>query len=99
LDLLTELHRSIDRVAEDLSVGRPELAAALRREASWIPRPEEVARHPPPQLAPPDAARACSALRPLLYDALDEGVVDARRFDSLMLRRARAARALRERAR
>jgi hypothetical protein len=33
-------------------------------------------------------------LGPLLYDALDEGLVDARHFDALMLERARAERVI-----
>ncbi len=93
IQLLTDLHRSLDRLVEDLTPDQPELAAALRKEAAWIPRPEEVIAR-----APPSSASACASLRPLLYEALDAGVVDARRFDALMVRRARAATKLRVRS-
>jgi hypothetical protein len=92
LALLTDLHRNIDRVASDLAHDQPALAEALRNEAAWIPRPEDVDRADAPA-----AGVACAALRPLLYEALDEGVLDARRFDTLMLQRGRAARLLRVR--
>jgi hypothetical protein len=87
--LLTDLHRSLDRLAEDLAADRPALAEALRRESAWIPRPDELMATPPPS-----AAEACASLPPLLYQALDAGVVDARRFDALMVRGRRAARCL-----
>jgi hypothetical protein len=86
VDLLTDLHRSLDRVADDLTPDRPDLAAALRRQSAWIPRPETVATAP----APRSTTAACAALPPLLYEALDEGVIDARTFDKLMIRRLRA---------
>lgn len=89
LDLLTEIHRNVDRVCEDLQRDRPDLAAALRQHASWIPRPDELARG-----VLPSTRTSVRRLGPLLYDALDEGVVDARRFDALMLERARAERVL-----
>jgi hypothetical protein len=92
IDLLVEIHRSIDRVAEDLARDQPALAAALRKEAERIPRPEDVVRG-----APPAGGAAPESLEPLLYEALDEGVLDARRFDSLMVRQQRAARTLRTR--
>jgi hypothetical protein len=90
VDLLTDLHRSIDRVAEDLAPDRPSLAAALRKRAAYLPRPEELTVGPPPT----SGEQACAALSPLMYQALDEGVLDAREFDALMVRRARAARVL-----
>jgi hypothetical protein len=89
LALLTDLHQSIDRVAEDLSRDRPDLATALRVQAAWIPRPEDI-----PDPPEPDAKRACRRLRPLLYRALDEGVLDGNQFDRLMLRQVQARRAL-----
>lgn len=100
LDLLTDLHRSLDLVAEDVARDRPALAHALRRRAAWIPRPEEVARTLPSlreKRATGDGA--CRSLPPLLYRALDEGVLSAPQFDSLMVGQSRAARVMRERAR
>jgi hypothetical protein len=90
--LLTDIHSSIDRLAEDLSRDRPDLAAALRKEAALIPRPEITPSPPPP---PPRAP--ASRLGPLLYRALDEGILPHQRFDALMVRRARAADVLRNR--
>jgi hypothetical protein len=89
--LLTDIHHSIDRLAEDLSRDRPDLAAALRKEAALIPKPDLPP--PPPSLPPPTVTQ----LRPLLYRALDEGLLPHRRFDALMIRRARAADVLRAR--
>jgi hypothetical protein len=92
VQLLLELHQSIDRVARDLSRDRPDLAQALRREAAWIPRPEEILSRP---VSTP--ARECARIRPLLYNALDSGIIDARRFDQMMLRQVQAAKILSER--
>ena len=89
IDLLTEIHHNVDRVCEDLQRDRPDLAAALRQHASWIPRPEELVRG-----VLPSTRTSVRRLGPLLYDALDEGVVDAPRFDALMLERARAERVI-----
>jgi hypothetical protein len=89
LDLLTEIHRNVDRVCEDLQRDRPDLADALRQHAAWIPRPEELAAG-----VLPSTKTSVRRLGPLLYDALDEGVVDARHFDALMIERSRAARVL-----
>jgi hypothetical protein len=92
-ELLSHLHQSIDRLAADLMRDRPDLALALRVQTASIPRPEELR-----PLRPPVSARvACDELRPLLYRALEEGVVDAKGFDRLMLKQNRAARALRQR--
>jgi hypothetical protein len=94
--LLADIHHSLDRLAEDLSRDRPDLALALRKEATLIPRPE---RAPPPlRAAAPKGPANCAALRPLLYRALDEGVLKPRRFDALMVRRVRAAGVLRMRS-
>lgn len=90
-DLLTELHASLDRLAEDLQPDRPELAAALRRQTAWIPRPSEARAHLRQIARRKDP---CATLGPLLYHALDHGVLDARGFDALMIRRTRAARIL-----
>lgn len=99
LDLLTDLHRSIELVAADVGRDRPALAEALRRRAAWIPRPEEVAAAAPAVRARTATGDgACRALPPLLYQALDEGVLSAPQFDSLMVGQSRAARVLRERA-
>jgi hypothetical protein len=100
LDLLTDLHRSIHLVAQDLATDQPALAEALKRRAAWIPLPEEVIANPPPSLMRdlPSPAAACQRMPSLLYEALDEGVLNADQFDSLMVGQSRAARALRERA-
>jgi hypothetical protein len=92
IQLLTHIHHSIDRVCEDLERDRPDLAESLRVHASWIPRPEEVVG----RVSTP-AGREVRELRPLLYEALDAGVVDARQFDVLMVDRARAQHVLDER--
>jgi hypothetical protein len=111
VELLTDLHQSIDLLAQDLARDRPALAAALRRRSAWIPRPEDVsptARAPTTSggnSAPsahsraraPSSGAVCRQLPPLLYRALDEGVLNAKQFDSLMVGQSRAARALRER--
>jgi hypothetical protein len=94
IELLTEIHRNVDRVCDDLQGDRPDLADALRDHAAWIPRPEDLLRG-----TLPSPKRSVRRLGPLLYDALDEGVVDARHFDALMLERARAERILDERER
>jgi hypothetical protein len=90
LAFLTDLHQSIDRVADDLSRDRPDLATALRLQAAWIPRPEDIP-DPSPET---DGERSCRRLRPLLYEALDKGVLDGRQFDRMMLRQVQARRAL-----
>jgi hypothetical protein len=92
VQLLTDLHHSLDRVCEDLEHDRPDLASALRSHATWIPRPEEIVSLP----AHPSTS-SVRELRPLLYEALDAGFVDARQFDVLMLERARAEHILDER--
>jgi hypothetical protein len=94
VDLLTEIHRNVDRVCEDLQRDRPDLAEALRDHAAWIPRPEDLARG-----CLPSTRTSVRRLRPLLYDALDEGVVGPQQFDALMIERARAQRVLDERDR
>lgn len=92
--LLTEIHHNVDRVCEDLQRDRPDLAEALRQHAAWIPRPDALERG-----VLPSTKASVRRLGPLLYDALDEGVVDARQFDALMVERARAARILGDRDR
>ena len=91
-DLLADIHRSLDRLAEDLSRDRPDLASALRKEAALLPRPEA----PPPRSSLPLPA-SCVQLGPLLYRALDEGTLPHRQFDRLMIRRIRAANVMRAR--
>jgi hypothetical protein len=86
--LLADIHGSLDRLADDLSRDRPDLAHALRKEASLIPRPDPAAR-------PLPSSR--QQLGPLLYRALDEGILTHRRFDALMVRRVHAAGVLRSR--
>jgi hypothetical protein len=93
--LLHELHQSIDRLADDLALDRPDLATALRRRSESIPRPANRAE---PHVSP-GARAACMRLYPLLYHALDAGLIEAREFDALMLLRIRAGRTLERRAR
>jgi hypothetical protein len=92
-ELLTHLHQSIDLLATDLMRDRPDLARALRVQTAGIPQPERERSTAPP----PSAGAACARLPPLLYGALDAGVVDARKFDRLMLLKTRAACTLRGR--
>ncbi|HWE26579.1 MAG TPA: hypothetical protein VHB97_01195 [Polyangia bacterium] len=87
LNLLLEIHRNVDLLCEDLQTDRPDLADAIREHAAWIPKPEDLLRG-----AQPSTKTTVRRLGPLLYDALDEGLVDARHFDALMLERARAER-------
>jgi hypothetical protein len=84
--LLADIHRSLERLAGELTPDRPDLAFALRKEASLIPRPEPA---PPARSGPP---ATCLQLGPLLYRALDEGLVPHRRFDALMVRRVSVMR-------
>ena len=89
LNLLLEIHHNVDLLCEDLQTDRPDLATAIREHAAWIPRPDELLRG-----VQPSAKATVDRLGPLLYDALDEGIVDAQRFDALMLERARAERVI-----
>src|ERR1700744_2626811 len=91
--LFAEIHHNVDRLCDDLQIDRPDLAAAVRRRASCIPRPEELV----PKV-PVKTELSVERLGPLLYDALDEGVIDARQFDALMIDRTRARRLFAERA-
>jgi hypothetical protein len=91
--LFAEIHHNVDRLCDDLQFDRPDLAAAVRQRASCIPRPEELVPKLP---APPHVS--AERLGPLLYDALDEGVIDSRQFDALMIDRTRARRLIAERA-
>ena len=87
--LLLEIHHSVELLCEDLQLDRPDLAAAIRDHAAWIPRPDELIRG-----AQPSTKATVRRLGPLLYDALDEGLVDAQHFDALMVERVRAERVL-----
>jgi hypothetical protein len=89
LNLLLEIHQNVDLLCEDLQTDRPDLATAIREHAAWIPRPEELLRG-----VTPSTKASVARLGPLLYDALDEGLVDARQFDALMVERARAERVI-----
>jgi hypothetical protein len=89
IDLLLEIHQNVDLLCEDLQHDRPDLATAIREHAAWIPRPDALLRG-----AQPSTNATVRRLGPLLYDALDEGLVDARHFDALMLERARAERVI-----
>jgi hypothetical protein len=89
LNLLLEIHQNVELLCEDLQSDRPDLATAIRDHAAWIPRPDELMRG-----VQPSTKATVERLGPLLYDALDEGLVDARQFDALMLERARAERVI-----
>jgi hypothetical protein len=89
IDLLLEIHQNVDLLCDDLQSDRPDLATAIREHAAWIPRPDELLCG-----AQPSTNATVRRLGPLLYDALDEGLVDARHFDALMLERARAERVI-----
>ena len=89
LALLLEIHRNVDLLCEDLQTDRPDLADAIREHAAWIPKPDDLLRG-----VEPSTRASVRRLGPLLYDALDEGLVDARQFDALMLERARAERVI-----
>lgn len=87
--LLLEIHRNVDLLCEDLQEDRPDLADSIREHAAWIPKPDDLLRG-----AMPSTKATVRRLGPLLYDALDEGLLDAHHFDALMLERARAERVL-----
>ena len=87
--LLLEIHHNVDLLCEDLQDDRPDLADSIREHAAWIPKPDDLLRG-----AMPSTKATVRRLGPLLYDALDEGLLDAHHFDALMLERARAERVL-----
>lgn len=89
IKLLIEIHQNVDLLCEDLEQDRPDLATAIREHAAWIPRPDELMRG-----AQPSTKATVRRLGPLLYDALDEGLVDPQQFDALMLERVRAERVI-----
>ncbi len=89
IDLLQEIQRSVDLVCADLQPDRPDLAEAIRVHLAWIPPPEQLDRG-----VMPSAKITVRRLGPLLYDALDEGLVDAHQFDALMLERSLAQRVI-----
>ncbi len=93
LDLLAGLHGAIDRVADDLDADQPRLAQALREKAAWIPKPKRRVRI----VLTRDTRVACRSIPPLLYNALDHGLVDVDIFDALMVGQSRARRMLRAR--
>jgi hypothetical protein len=85
--LLADITRSLDALADDLDADRPELAHALRREARVFQEPSapnsaSVAREPPP--------RRRRSVEPLLYDALDAGLIGSKSLDRLLIRTRRA---------
>ncbi len=89
IDLLNEIHRSVDALCADLQPDRPDLARAIRVHSAWIPPPDQLERG-----VMPPVKITVRRLGPLLYDALDEGLVDAHQFDALMLERSRAQRVI-----
>ncbi len=91
--LLEELHRAIERLADAVS-DEPPVARALRRFADDLPATRPALRSALARRLP----RNPSAIKPLLWQALADGVIDARRFDLAMVARGRAARRLEARA-
>jgi hypothetical protein len=78
--VLRDLHQAIERLAS--SVDDAPIAGALRRFARRLPSVEvDWSRRVKPR-----------PVRELLYRALDEGALDSRRFDWLMLAESRARR-------
>ncbi len=94
LRLLAGLHGAIDRVAEDLDADQPRLAQALREKAASIPKPKRWVRI----VHTRDTRAACRSIPPLLYNALDHGLVDVDIFDALMVGQSRARKMLRARS-
>ncbi len=87
--LLNDLHRAIHRLADAVEDERP-IATALRRFADDLPATRPALRRAIAGRLPRNPA----AIKPLLWSALADGLLDERRFDVAMLTRARAARAL-----
>jgi hypothetical protein len=83
--LLEDLSYNLDRLADQLERDQPALARTLRLEARCT-EPARAEDAPAPRPSP---------LRPVLYDALGEGALGARRFDRLMVLEARARKARR----
>ncbi len=90
VEMLVNLHESLDRVVDALTPDRPDLARALRKRAQWIPRPEEIAR------GVTGRGVRTASLGPILYRALAEGAVEGREFDRVMIRQQRAAREVKQ---
>ena len=84
--VLSDLHCAIERLADAVADDVP-LAASLRRFATRLPElaPERCRRQPRRERRDP------SAIQPLLWRGLAEGVLDAHSFDVAMLTRARAS--------
>jgi hypothetical protein len=87
--LLQNLRESIERLA-DAVADHPTTAHALERLARDLPATRPGVRRALAMRLPRNPSR----IEPLLWRALDRGLLDARRFDAAMLTRARAARAL-----
>lgn len=90
--LLSDLREAIHRLA-DAVADHPPTAHALERLADELPTTRPSLRR---QLAA-RLPRNPSRIEPLLYRALDHGLLDGRGFDAAMLVRSRAARALERR--
>ena len=83
--IVHEVCSCIDTVAADLERDRPRLARALRSESHAL-RARAGMSAPRPR---PRASAGPRALPRLLYQALDEGLIDARQFDRIRLRAGR----------
>ncbi len=85
--LLSDLHEAIDRLADAVD-DQPAVAAALRRFATRLPEAERSERSETRLPQNP------SAIRPLLWEALADGLIDGHQFDVAMVTRARAAQVI-----
>lgn len=81
--LLADLARDLDRLADAIASDEPQLARVLRCEAE---------RAGPEALSAAEPVPRRRAIEPQLYRALDAGALDARRFDRLMTLAARVRR-------
>lgn len=92
--IIEELHLAIERLADAVADDAP-LAASLRRFATRLPATAEESGRGRTCRAPRDP----SAIQPLLWRGLAEGVIDGQSFDVAMVTRARAAGRLARRRR
>ena len=84
--ILRNLEHAVLRLADAVN-GEPPISAALRRFAFALPGSRAAT-----SAAPPNPPPIGIPIREVLYEALDAGAVDARRFDWLMLAEQRARR-------
>jgi hypothetical protein len=90
--LLSDLREAIHRLADAIG-DHPPTAQALGRLADDLPQTRPSLRRALAARLPRNPSR----IQPLLWRALDRGLLDGRRFDAAMLARSRAQRALERR--